>query len=142
VQRFARDQGEAFAVTPHTLRRRLRERGLLATTDADRGKLTVRKTLQGVRRDVLHLAARVPSAPDQTGPTGPEGGAAPGIGPNSGAGFPPPSPFPAQQAAHENGPLLGADGQLGRSGRSDAGEAPDGAGESAGGQTADWEDWQ
>jgi hypothetical protein len=73
VQRFARDQNESFAISAITLRRRLKEQGLLATTDAGRGKLTVRKTLQGARRDVLHVAwTSAPSAP-QTGPIGPEG---------------------------------------------------------------------
>src|SRR5262249_30307819 len=57
VQRFARDQIESFPVTSNTLRRRLKERGLLATTDTARGKLTVRKTLQGARREVLHMAS-------------------------------------------------------------------------------------
>src|SRR5581483_7804499 len=33
VQRFAREQGEGFAITAHTLRRRLKEKGLLETTD-------------------------------------------------------------------------------------------------------------
>jgi integrase len=56
VQRFARDQSEGFAITPATLRRRLKERRLLASTDSARGKLTVRKTLQGARREVLHVS--------------------------------------------------------------------------------------
>jgi hypothetical protein len=57
AQRLARDQGETLPVGAATLRRRLRDTGLLATTDTARGKLTVRKTLQGERRDVQHVAA-------------------------------------------------------------------------------------
>ncbi|MCI0462086.1 MAG: DUF3854 domain-containing protein [Gemmataceae bacterium] len=72
VQRFARDQGDSFAITANTLRRRLKEKGLLATTDTARGKLTVRRTLQGARRDVLHLAWHGCAFAPQTGPTGPE----------------------------------------------------------------------
>jgi len=50
-----------------------RTKGLLATTDAGRDKLTVRKTLQGARRNVLHIALKgVPSAP-KTGPSSPQG---------------------------------------------------------------------
>ena len=64
AQRFAQGQGESLPVAAATLRRRLRERGLLASTDADRGKLTVRKTCQGERRDVLHV---VWSAPEGDG---------------------------------------------------------------------------
>jgi hypothetical protein len=73
VQRFARDQNESFTITAQTLRRRLKEKGLLATTDAARGKVTVRKTLQGARRDVLHIAWTGAPCAHKTGPTGPEG---------------------------------------------------------------------
>jgi hypothetical protein len=55
VERLARDQNESFAVSPLTLRRRLNDAGLLATTDKDREKLTIRKTLQSERREVLHI---------------------------------------------------------------------------------------
>lgn len=55
VQLFARDQNESFPITAATLRRRLKEKGALASTDAGRKKLTVRKTLQGERREVLHV---------------------------------------------------------------------------------------
>lgn len=37
------------------MRKRLHEQGLLASTDQTRDRLTVRRTLQGKRRDVLHL---------------------------------------------------------------------------------------
>jgi len=69
VQSFAREQNESLPVTEYTLRRRLKEKGLLASTDANRDKLTVRKTLQGRRRDVLHIAQDgIATAP----PTDPE----------------------------------------------------------------------
>ena len=55
VQRLAGDQGDGFAIAADTLRRRLNEQGLLVTTDNARGKLTVRQTLQGERREVLHI---------------------------------------------------------------------------------------
>jgi Domain of unknown function (DUF3854)/Domain of unknown function (DUF927) len=55
AQQFGREQGEPLTVSAYTLRRRLRDRGYLASTDADRCKLTVRRMLQGERRDVLHL---------------------------------------------------------------------------------------
>lgn len=53
-------QNDGMAVSERTLRKRLAEGGCLATTDRDRGKVVVRRTLQGHRRDVLHLdAARI-----------------------------------------------------------------------------------
>jgi hypothetical protein len=82
VQRFARDQNESFAISATTLGRRRKERGLLAATDTARGRLTVRRTLQGARRDVLHIARTgAPSAP-ATG----EGKAGVEIGPEAWAG--------------------------------------------------------
>lgn len=73
VQRFARDQSDGFPITPMTLRRRLNEQGLLASTDKGRGKLTVRKVLQGERREVLHLRLPGDFCPDETGPTAESG---------------------------------------------------------------------
>lgn len=46
---------DQLTISERTLRKRLREQGHLAGTSEDRQKLLVRKTLQGVRRDVLHL---------------------------------------------------------------------------------------
>jgi hypothetical protein len=67
AQQLARDQGDALPVSPRTLRKRLKERGLLAEADTERQVLTVRRTLEGQRRDVLHLSAGLLSAekPDQ-----------------------------------------------------------------------------
>lgn len=45
--------------SPHELWKRLRDRGVLAGTDGKRGTFTVRKTVSGTRRDVLHVRAAV-----------------------------------------------------------------------------------
>jgi hypothetical protein len=70
AQELARHQGDALPVSPKTLRRRLRERGLLASSDLEREVLTVRRTLEGTRREVLHLRAvslyTGPDQPDQS----------------------------------------------------------------------------
>jgi hypothetical protein len=58
AQRLAADKGEALPVTARTLGKRLREKSLLKTTDQTRGKLTVRKVIEGRRQDVWHLDAR------------------------------------------------------------------------------------
>lgn len=71
AQEIGRKVGDGLAVTPRTLRKRLKERGLLQSVDAARGVLTVRRTVEGRRSDVLLLkAARVstvaePDQPDQ-----------------------------------------------------------------------------
>jgi hypothetical protein len=53
---LARDQGEGLAISPRTLRKRLRDKNLIATVESERG-VTVRRTLAGLRRAVLHLKA-------------------------------------------------------------------------------------
>jgi hypothetical protein len=64
VQRLGQDIGDRVGLTPQTLRKRLNERGLLASTGCGlRPTLTVRRTLEGQRRDVLHLAAATLSPP-------------------------------------------------------------------------------
>jgi hypothetical protein len=72
VQKQARDSGEPLAVTGRTLRKRLDERSLLLSTGKEReGRetLTVRHTLEGSRKSVLHMASdflSIPSTnPDQ-----------------------------------------------------------------------------
>ncbi len=55
AQRMARDMGDAISVSPQTLRRRLRDRGILRSVEPNRQELTVRLTLEGMRRRVLHL---------------------------------------------------------------------------------------
>jgi hypothetical protein len=63
AQALAGAQGEALAVSPRTLRRRLRERGLLASVDAEREVLAVRRTLEGKRREVLTAPRHLTSPP-------------------------------------------------------------------------------
>jgi len=72
VQKQGRDSGEPLAVTSRTLRKRLHEYGLLLSTGKERegrDTLTVRHTLDGSRKSVLHTASdflSIPSAePDQ-----------------------------------------------------------------------------
>jgi hypothetical protein len=55
AQVAGRDIGEVFAVSEQTLRKRLREKGLLASVDQPRGTLTVRRIIDGSSREVLHL---------------------------------------------------------------------------------------
>lgn len=60
AQSVGRDTDETLAITPYTLKRRLRERGLLASVDRrneTKERLEVRRTLQGTRRAVLHIVA-------------------------------------------------------------------------------------
>ena len=57
VQKQGRDSGDPLAVTGRTLRKRLHERGLLLSVDEAREVLTVRRTLGGSRREVLHTSA-------------------------------------------------------------------------------------
>jgi Domain of unknown function (DUF927) len=66
VQKQGRDSGEPLAVTGRTLRKRLHERGLLLSTGKEReGRetLTVRHTLEGSRKGVLHMASDFLSVP-------------------------------------------------------------------------------
>ena len=48
---------ERILVSEQTLRQRLRQLGLLASVDAGRGMVQVRRTLEGRPRQVLHLRA-------------------------------------------------------------------------------------
>jgi hypothetical protein len=57
VQKLATDQGESLSVGPVTLHKRLHEQNLLVSADTGRNRLTVRRTLGGVVRAVLHLRA-------------------------------------------------------------------------------------
>jgi len=81
VQVLGRDGGEVLGVSLSTLKRRLNEKKLLKSTDPARDVVTVRRTLSGWRREVLHLSAIVlaqcssdqPDQPDQTGRNGTAG---------------------------------------------------------------------
>jgi hypothetical protein len=71
VQRLADAGGEALPVSRRALQKRLKEQGLLLSTEPKRGALTVRRVLDGLRRDVLHLRAASlespqPDQPDQS----------------------------------------------------------------------------
>jgi hypothetical protein len=57
AQSVARDTGDSLAVTSRILHKRMHEQGLLASTEQEHGALAVRRTLQGTRRNVLHLRA-------------------------------------------------------------------------------------
>lgn len=65
ARRMALDMGEEFAISRVMLHKSLRDRGLLASTDARRQELTVRRNLEEKRRRVLHLKASVLKAPAQ-----------------------------------------------------------------------------
>ena len=62
--------GDLLSITPQTLRRRLKERGFLASLDEARETLTIRRTLEQRQRHVLHVhasalyASRKPDKPD------------------------------------------------------------------------------
>jgi Toprim domain len=62
AQKLARDQGTSIPVKQRTLWKRLAEQGLLASRDRARGTNTVRHTIEGLRRDLLHLRASVLAA--------------------------------------------------------------------------------
>jgi len=57
AQSAALRTGEPLAISEATLRRRLRDAGVLVSTEETRGVLTVRKVLGGARRGVLHISA-------------------------------------------------------------------------------------
>jgi len=67
AQRVARDGGDAITVASKTLHKRLYERGLLVSVDEKRNTLSTRRTLEGARRQVLHLrsASVMPKESDQ-----------------------------------------------------------------------------
>jgi hypothetical protein len=57
VQRVGQATGSPIGVTAITLAKRLLERGFLLSINEKQGELKVRRTLEGRRRHVLHLAA-------------------------------------------------------------------------------------
>lgn len=66
MQRLAVDQGDNLPVAQRTLQKRLRERSLLKATDPARGTNTVRRSLEGLRREVLHFHSGILSAKEPT----------------------------------------------------------------------------
>lgn len=121
-QAMGRDTGDPLALLPRTLHRRLRQAGLLRSVEDDRHRLTVRHTLDGARRAVLHLAPSVRvgvSQTSQTSQTSQEGDGPAGAGPFAWA-----SPRPAAaQTSHpgasetvqfdHGGPAVGPVGTFG-----------------------------
>jgi 3'-5' exonuclease len=91
--------GEALTVGERTLRKRLKEKGFLLSTDKKRQTLTVRRTIEGVKdRSVLHLRfsslfsdKEEPDEPDDGGDK-PHGKGGPGAAPSSGSGNQPVEP--------------------------------------------------
>jgi hypothetical protein len=63
AQDLGRSTGEPLAISEITLRKRLNEKGLLASTDPIRGTLTVRRKICGASIPVIHLRADVLSVP-------------------------------------------------------------------------------
>jgi hypothetical protein len=55
AQVAGRDIGEVLAVTEQTLRKRLHEKGFLASVDETRETLTVRRSISGTSKGVLHF---------------------------------------------------------------------------------------
>jgi hypothetical protein len=70
ANRLAQDQGEAFGVSHNTLYKRLKERGMLVSTDPERN--TTRRTIGGDRHRVLHLRASLLTESGPSGPSGPD----------------------------------------------------------------------
>jgi len=66
VQTAGRDVGEQLAVTEQTLKKRLHEKGLLASIDDKRQTLTFRRSIAGASKHVLHFlrSTVLPEAPD------------------------------------------------------------------------------
>jgi hypothetical protein len=73
----ARSSGFSFTCRKKTLIKRLHESGRLKSIDERRGKLRVRRMIDGRRLEVLHLSANVleHSIVEKTGPIGPSTGA-------------------------------------------------------------------
>jgi hypothetical protein len=55
VQLAGRDSGEVLAIGENTLRKRLHEKGFLASVDEARQTLTVRRSFSGSSKNVLHF---------------------------------------------------------------------------------------
>jgi len=55
AQKLARDQGTSILIKQRTLWKRLAEQGVLASRDSSRSTNTMRRTIEGKRRELLHL---------------------------------------------------------------------------------------
>jgi hypothetical protein len=72
AQKMARDTGEPLAISDQTLKKRLRDKGLLASVDKKRETITIRRSIGGTSPDVLHLwrttlLAEEPEEEDEVG---------------------------------------------------------------------------
>ena len=72
VQLAGKDTGETLPVTEQTLKRRLHEKGLLASVDGRRQTVTVRRTIAGATREVLHFRRAIIFPDDSEGTDLPE----------------------------------------------------------------------
>jgi hypothetical protein len=59
VQALAQQGGEPLAVGSKTLSKELRDQKMLLSTDTKRDRVVIRKTLEGTKRAVLHLRAKL-----------------------------------------------------------------------------------
>jgi hypothetical protein len=65
AQGLAQEQGESLCVSGQTLWKRLHQRNLLASRDERRQRNTVRRVIEGVKREVLHLHGDALISPTQ-----------------------------------------------------------------------------
>ncbi len=113
AQQMATSDG--ITTTPKTLWKRLRERGILASSYTNRRRNTTRRTLQGSRRNVLHLKqdTLMPGESTQSTQSAQDPGNPGGVGRFLWDGS---GPDP-QESTHENGPAdVGATGICGPGG--------------------------
>jgi hypothetical protein len=128
AQLLAKDQGDSFPISNTTLRRRLKEKGWLASFDEGRGRLTVRRMIHEIRREVVHLLSSLFLA--ETVPTVPTVPIPSNSAENPHAawdGSRPDHMKPSHKPSHENGPFPNENldmGLMGRLGRSDSGVEP------------------
>jgi hypothetical protein len=125
AQRLANEKGESLAVTQRTLSKRLGEKGFLVSTEKSRNKLTVRRTLEGRRQEVLHLRARGFFSPQE--PAQPAQPAQPSTQPVDSGPVPRAGPWASSGGPGENRPTKkaqsnGENGSVGRLGRFSEGE--------------------
>jgi hypothetical protein len=123
VQRLARDEGDHLSVTLATLKKRLKERGLLASTEKrtvegrEVERLEVHRTLQGKRRAVLHLnaisLAYPPTESAPSVPNAPQHRKSYLLKDGNGAQIGNPSQKVHHESALENGPAVSEDGDAG-----------------------------
>ena len=147
AQEMARHQGESLPVSPRTLWRRLRERGLLASWDATRKRNTVRRTLEGVKeREVLHLSPEAlspcirPSEPSDSAPELGETRENRTLSPDGESDSRRVGrPGPSNETVRKNGQIRAEMTIVGHSGHSNTGEEGPGAPEiSPDDEAADW----